>query len=108
MFDQPLLLEPLERPDHARVLLNFCHGMIAEMEFEDVVISDARFLHASLDELVVLLFINLAAVMVTVHAVDDTLEIIRLPRQTLEDRWKRIGAPLLGLVPVIDAGAHRP
>ena len=46
--------------------------------------------------------------MVPVHAVHDTLEIIRLPRQTLEGRRKRIGAPPLGLVPVIDSGVHRP
>ena len=46
--------------------------------------------------------------MVPVHAVHDALEIIRLPRQTLEGRRKRIGAPRLGLVPVIDSGVHRP
>ena len=53
-------------------------------------------------------FINVAADMVTVHAVDDTLEIIRLPRLTLEAWRKRIGVPLLGLLPVIDAGASPP
>ncbi len=89
VFDQPLLLEPLERPDHARVLLRLFHGVIAEMEFEDVVVSDARLLQASLDELVVLLLIDAAARMVPVHAVHDALEIIRLPRQTLEGRRKR-------------------
>src|SRR3954467_8739963 len=82
--------------------------MIAEMEFEDVVVSDARFLHASFDELVVLLFIDAAAHMVPVHAVHDALEIIRLPRQALEGRRECLGAPPLGLVPVIAPGAPPP
>src|SRR5262249_36186938 len=103
--DQPLLLEALERADNAWVLLRFFHGVIAEMEFEDVVVSDTRFLQAALDELVVLLFIDAAAHVVSVHAVDDTLEIVRLPRQSLEDLRKRLGAPRLGLVPVSDSGA---
>jgi hypothetical protein len=58
VLDQPLLLEPLERPDHARVLLGFLHGVVAEVELEDVVVPDARLLQAVLDELVVLLLVD--------------------------------------------------
>ena len=78
------------------------------MEFEDVVVSYARFLHSALDELVVLLVIDAAVRMVPAHAVHDALEIVRLPRQTFESRRKRLGAPRLGLVPVIDSGVHCP
>ena len=107
-FDQPLLLEPFEGSDHARVLLRLIHGVIAEMEFEDVVVTDARLLQAGLDELVVLLLVDAAARVVPVHAVHDALEVIRLPRLALEGGRERVGVPPLGLVPVVDPGVHRP
>ena len=46
--------------------------------------------------------------MVPVHPVDHAFEIVRLSRLTLDGRRKRVGGPPLRLVPVIDAGVHRP
>ena len=108
MLDQSLLLEPLERPDHPRVLLRLFDGVIAEVELEDVVVADTRVLQAPLDELVVLFLVDPAAHVVPAHAVHDALEIIRLPRQALDGRRHRVGGPRVCLVPVVDPGLHRP
>ena len=106
VLDQPLLLEALECPHHARVLLRLGHRVVAEVELEDVVVTGARLLQPVLDELVVPLLVDLAALMVAVHAVDDAFEVIRLPGHPLEGGRKRVGGPPLGLVPVIDPGGH--